>query len=285
MNSDGTTVATLATSVTNNNAWVEHSWNLAAYAGRQLYIYFGVHGDGFALTYTMQYVDDVNLSGRERDAYADAEADGHADPRSRRPRRHRSRRPRRPRSRRPRRPPKPTSTPTPKPTSTPKPTPTPTPMPTTACKAAPDSGPFTAGGGHVATGVADAFDFPVQHGCNGAGQTVAVEISSPVQQSDVNGYLAAAGITQTGKITNVSIDGGGTDGGFGSNDTVEATLDVEHHQRTRAGRQYPRLQFPGSQRSTYRGCLQPDRQRRPGERHEFVLRRLRRRGYGLRHLK
>lgn len=94
------------------------------------------------------------------------------------------------------------------------------------CNAAVDAGPFDDGGGYLATGVADAFDYPVQHGCNGAGQTVAVEISSPVEQSDINAYMKAAGIKQVGKITNVPVDGGGTYDSS-SDDTLEATLDVE----------------------------------------------------------
>ncbi len=162
LDTSGTIVATLAQSVTNRAAWALHSWNLARFAGRRLYVYFGVHGDGYAHDDTMQYVDDVNLTA--------------GNP---------------------------------------------------ACNAAPENGPFTAGGGHVATGVADAFDFPVQHGCNGAGETVAVEISSPVEQTDIDAYLAAAGVAATGTITNVPVDGGGTYGGIGSGDSLEATLDVE----------------------------------------------------------
>jgi hypothetical protein len=179
LSTSGTIVATLAQSVTNRAAWVLHSWNLAGFAGRQLYVYFGVRGDGYRHYYTMQYVDDVSLTGASPTPTPKPTATPTASP-SATPSAAPTPSPT----------PVPTATPTVAPTATPvPPTPTPvapTPSPTstptpTACNAAPDSGPFTAGDGHVATGVADAFDFPVQHGCNGAGETVAVEISSPVE--------------------------------------------------------------------------------------------------------
>ncbi len=65
----------------------------------------------------------------------------------------------------------------------------------------------------------------MQHGCNGAGTTVAVEIDSPVQQSDVNAYLAAAGVQEIGQITNVPVDGGGP--ANNGKDTNDAALAVE----------------------------------------------------------
>ena len=99
-------------------------------------------------------------------------------------------------------------TPTPKPSATPTPTPSPSPTPThsasptpsaspttsptasptsspgTACNgAASDSGPLTNSSGTLATGVAKPFDFPVQHGCNGAGYTAAIVIDDPVSTS------------------------------------------------------------------------------------------------------
>ena len=137
-------------------------------------------------------------------------------------------------------------TPTPKPSATPSPTPTPThsPSPTpsaspttspttsptasptsspgTACNgAAADSGPLTNSSGTLATGVAKPFDFPVQHGCNGAGYTAAVVIDDPVNTSYVATYLSAAGVKQTGTITNVAVNGGG------SGDDPETDLDVQ----------------------------------------------------------
>ena len=124
----------------------------------------------------------------------------------------------------------PCPTPTPKPPSpTPSPTgppPTPTPVPTTTpaagCNgASADNGPLTNSTGTLATGVAKPFDFPVQHGCNGAGYTAAVAIDDPINTGYVASYLSASGVTQTGTITNEAVDGGG------SGDDAETDLDVE----------------------------------------------------------
>jgi hypothetical protein len=119
----------------------------------------------------------------------------------------------------------PSASPTAAPTATPTtaPTATPTAVPTgTACNgAAPDNGPLSNADGTLASGVAKAFDFPVQHGCNGAGYTAAVIIDDPVNTSYVASYLSASGVTQTGTITNEAVDGGG------SGDDPETDLDVQ----------------------------------------------------------
>jgi subtilase family serine protease len=124
--------------------------------------------------------------------------------------------------------PQPTATPTAAPTPTPTtaPTATPTPVPTSTpaagCNgAAADNGPLTNSSGTLATGVAKPFDFPVQHGCNGAGYTAAVVIDDPINTSYVATYLSASQVTQTGTITNEAVDGGG------SGDDAETDLDVE----------------------------------------------------------
>lgn len=117
--------------------------------------------------------------------------------------------------------PSPTPAPTATPTPTPVPTATPTPPPAGCNGAAADNGPFTNASGTLATGVAKPFDFPVQHGCNGAGYTAAVVIDDPVSTSYLATYLSAAGVTQTGTVTNEAIDGGG------SGDDVETDLDVQ----------------------------------------------------------
>jgi hypothetical protein len=97
-----------------------------------------------------------------------------------------------------------------------------------SCQGVPENGAFlNSNGDKLATSVADAFDMPVQYGCDGSGATVAVEIDSPVKQTDINAYLAASGVKQTGKITQVAIDGGGTYNPSQNSDTGEATLDVE----------------------------------------------------------
>jgi len=74
----------------------------------------------------------------------------------------------------------------------------------------PENGPLQDSVGHLATGIAKAFDFPVQHGCNGAGRTAAIVIDGPIQQSDINLYMNASGVKQTGTFTNVPVNGGST---------------------------------------------------------------------------
>jgi subtilase family serine protease len=118
--------------------------------------------------------------------------------------------------------PTPTASPTPKPTASPTPTTSPTSTPSGGCNAAPaDNGPLTNSYGTLATGVAKPFDFPVQHGCNGAGYTAAIAIDDPVNTSYLATYLSAAGVTQTGTVTNEAVDGGG------KGDDAETDLDVQ----------------------------------------------------------
>jgi cell division septation protein DedD len=225
LDSNGNRVDQFYQTSTNVAGWAHKSYNVAAYAGGTYYLYIGVHGDGYTGAFTQQFVDDVNLSSGTSTPTPSPTATPS---------------------------PKPTPTPTPVPTATPKPTPTPvptatpkptatpaptpTPVPTATPAPTPtpggsctgsasDNGALkTAVGGWLATGVAKAFDFPVQHGCNGTGQTVAVEIDTPILTSDVSAYLSAAGVTQTGSITNVSVDGGGNSS---SSDYGETALDVE----------------------------------------------------------
>jgi subtilase family serine protease len=199
LDASGNVLDNLYTTVSNAQAWVQKSYNLSSFAGQSVYLYFGVHGDGSAGFHNLQYVDDVSLTS------------GGPTPT-----------------------PVPTATPkpTPVPTATPNPTPTPTgaptptPVPTATpgggCNgAAPESGPLTNSSGTLATGIAKPFDFPVQHGCNGAGYTAAVVIDLPVNTSYLHSYLTAAGVTQTGTVTNVAVDGGG------SGDDPETDLDVQ----------------------------------------------------------
>jgi subtilase family serine protease len=116
----------------------------------------------------------------------------------------------------------PTPTPSPTPTASPTPTPSPTSTPSGGCNSAPpDNGPLTNSSGTLATGVAKPFDFPVQHGCNGAGYTAAIAIDDPVSTSYLATYLSAAGVTQTGTVTNEAVDGGGR------GDDAETDLDVQ----------------------------------------------------------
>jgi len=59
----GNVVLNLYKTVNYKAAWVGASWNLAAYAGRTYWLYFGVHGDGYSKRSTQQFVDDVVLTG------------------------------------------------------------------------------------------------------------------------------------------------------------------------------------------------------------------------------
>ncbi len=58
----GTTVKQLYQTVNTTNGWVEQSYDVSALAGQTLYLYFGVHGDGYGGAYAIQYVDDVSLA-------------------------------------------------------------------------------------------------------------------------------------------------------------------------------------------------------------------------------
>jgi hypothetical protein len=59
----GNVVVNLFRAVNNRPEWVLGRWNLDAYAGRTLWIYFGVHGDGYPKLSTQQFLDDVILTG------------------------------------------------------------------------------------------------------------------------------------------------------------------------------------------------------------------------------
>ncbi len=213
LNQSGTILDTFYKTVNNTNGWVNYQVNLGAFAGQKDYIYFGCYGDGYSQTYVYQYVDNVAWAGATPSPSptpqptATPTAKPTATPTSNPT-------------------PTPTATPTAKPTATPttQPTasPTPTATPSGGCNgAAPDNGPLTNSDGTLATGVAKPFDFPVQHGCNGAGYTAAIAIDDPVNTSYLATYLSAAGVTETGSVTNEAVDGGG------SGDEPETDLDVQ----------------------------------------------------------
>ncbi|MGA9943778.1 MAG: protease pro-enzyme activation domain-containing protein [Candidatus Cybelea sp.] len=214
LNQSGSILTTFYKTVNNTSGWTNYQINLSAYAGQTDYIYFGCFGDGYSQTYVYQYVDDVAWVGSPTPSPTPT-SQPTATPT-----------------------PTPTSTPTSKPTASPTPTPKPTSTPTSSptstptssptstppsgCNnAAPDNGPLTNSSGTLATGVAKPFDFPVQHGCNGAGYTAAIAIDDPVNTSYLAKYLSAAGVTQTGSVTNEAVDGGG------SGDDAETDLDVQ----------------------------------------------------------
>ncbi len=62
LDSTGATVKQFYVSVSNAGSWTLKTFDLSAYAGQTLYLYFGVHGDGYASAYTIQYVDDVTIT-------------------------------------------------------------------------------------------------------------------------------------------------------------------------------------------------------------------------------
>ncbi len=59
----GNVVVNLYKTANYKPAWVRGTWNLGAYAGHTYWLYFGVHGDGYAKLTTQQFVDDVTLTG------------------------------------------------------------------------------------------------------------------------------------------------------------------------------------------------------------------------------
>lgn len=112
LDSTGATVALLYQAVDNTGGWVQRTINVSSYAGQTLWLYFGVHGDGYTGTYTTLYIDDVSLSGGATPTPA----------------------------------PTPTPTATPVGTPTPKPTATPVPTPTPSGGYTPIPAPSPAGG-------------------------------------------------------------------------------------------------------------------------------------------
>ena len=208
LDSSGNVLTTFYTTVSNARAWVHYTIDLSAFAGRTGYIYFGCYGDGYAGDYTYQYIDDVAWVGTSTPKPSPKPTTAPTAKPTTAPTAKPS--------------PKPTTAPTAKPTTAPTAGPSPTATPVSSCNGAPvDNGPLSNSSGTLATGVAKPFDFPVQHGCNGAGYTAAVIIDDAVNTGYVAKYLAAAGVTATGKITNEAVDGGGT------GDDPETDLDVQ----------------------------------------------------------
>ena len=214
LNSSGTRVIQFYRTVNNTNGWVQLTFNVSAYAGKSYYLYFGVHGDGYPYLGTIQYVDDVSLSGTSPTPTPTPTPTPRPTPTP---------------THTPTPTPTPTHTPTPTPTPTHTPTPTPTPTGTpVACSgSAPDGGALHGpDGGFGPIAEANGYDLPVQHGCNGSGRATGVAISGDYQNSDLSTFLGQFGVTRTGPATTrVEVDGGAT---FGNTpDSEEATLDVE----------------------------------------------------------
>jgi hypothetical protein len=211
----GNIVASIADTVANAAHWVLHSYNLQAYAGRQLYVYFGVHGDGASNYYTAQFLDNVSLTGTSPTPTPTSTASPTPLPTAT---------------------PTlvPTATPSPAPTATPSPVPTapPTPVPTATpspvgalCLDTPQEGAYSQSSyGYLATGVSLPFNFPDQQGCAGDQQTVGIVMDAPIAQSDLAGYMSTAYLQYFGTLTTELIDGG--DNGY-DDDGIETALDVE----------------------------------------------------------
>lgn len=62
LDSSGSVVDNLYTTAATTGAWVQKTYDLSAYAGQTLWLYFGVYGDGYTSGYIYQYVDDVAWS-------------------------------------------------------------------------------------------------------------------------------------------------------------------------------------------------------------------------------
>jgi hypothetical protein len=187
MNKPGSVVAILRKSLRNNGKWVKTTFDLTKYAGRDTYLFFGVHGNGAKKLYNTQYVDAVTLTGSA-----------------------------------------PTPTPSPTPTGgtpTPSPTPTPPKGPVTPGPDAPLTGPtYGPQNGWAPRGVADGFDFPVQHGYAGTGITVGIVIDQTPHPDDLTSYYTYNDIANPkGTLTYKTL--GTTTPAPG--DPTEATLDIE----------------------------------------------------------
>lgn len=63
LSTSGTKLAQLYAEAKSTGAWVQKSFDLSAYAGQTVQLYFGVKGNGYAKDYVYEYLDDVALSG------------------------------------------------------------------------------------------------------------------------------------------------------------------------------------------------------------------------------
>ena len=77
--------------------------------------------------------------------------------------------------------------------------------------------------GYTPVALANDFNFPVQNGHDGTGQTAAIIIDSNVENSDLNTFFAFFPITRTGTITREIVSGSGGING----DVDETALDTE----------------------------------------------------------
>ena len=126
LDSSGYTLQNLYTTAATTGGWVQKTYDVSAYAGQTVWLYFGVHADGYASGYMYQYVDDVAWGGSSTPTPAPSTT------------------------------PVPTSTPGPTPTPVPTATPAPTPTPVPTSTPTPSGGPTPiatpANGGGNSTG-------------------------------------------------------------------------------------------------------------------------------------
>lgn len=119
----GNVITTLYSEASTTTGWVQKSFNVSAYAGQSVSLFFGVYGNGWSSGYIYQYVDDVSLTnGTVTPSPSPTPTIAPSAT--------------------------PSPTPTPKPTATPTvgptPTPTPTPKPTATPTVAPTPTPTVA---------------------------------------------------------------------------------------------------------------------------------------------
>ncbi len=187
MNKPGGKVTFLRKTLKDDNKWVRRAFNLSTYAGRTVYVFFGVRGTGQKKFYDTQYVDTVSLTGTL--------------------------------------PATPTPSPSPTPTTTASPTPSPRPTgPVTPGPDAPLTGPtFGPSNGWAPRGVADGFDFPVQHGYAGDGVFVGIVADQKAAGPDLSAFYTYNKIVPPPTVSYNPI-------GIATpktNDPTEATLDIE----------------------------------------------------------
>ena len=63
LDSSGYVLDNLYTSATTSSGWVQKTYDVSSYAGQTVWLYFGVHADGYSSGYIYQYVDDVAWAG------------------------------------------------------------------------------------------------------------------------------------------------------------------------------------------------------------------------------
>lgn len=79
-------------------------------------------------------------------------------------------------------------------------------------------------GGYGPFAIAQAYNYPVQHGFGGHGQAVGIAIDYDSSDNDLDAFTTFFNIHRTGKVIHVPVDGGQP---YDPNNAVESTLDTE----------------------------------------------------------